>query len=212
MVKTKLVTRYQISLPNDQNKKPLEKSIVVAEKGMVKTKKGSQIALRPMMSQYTVWLEGKKYYTQLKTLVKQKSLEITMDSPESRWKGRKVVRFPKGINFCYFSQIAECIAHSGILNKIISRPHTKVPVTVIWDNYPYLLEQFTNIQDSVFVNAEVYLDEEEKKLYRVSVDLSGQSIFYHFSKKGELVKMSWVGQGVTIMSPSEAARLSSDSE
>ena len=206
-LKNKVVTRYQLSLSSDQTRKPLEKSIVVSEKGSVKSGRSSQIVLRPLMSQYTVWLEGKKYFTQLKTLLKEKSLEITMDSPEAKWRGVQKIKFPKGAQFCYFSQLAECLAHTGLIGKMVARPHEKFPITVIWDNYPYLLDQLQNIQNSVFARAEVYLDEDEKTLYRIGLDISGQSIFYHFSKSWELAKMSWVVQGITLMSPGEAAKL-----
>jgi hypothetical protein len=206
-VKNKVVTRYQLSLSSDQTRRPLEKSIVVSEKGAVKVGKNNQVILRPMISQYTVWLEGKKHFSQLKTLVKEKSLEITMDSPEAKWKGVKKIKFPKGVQFCFFSQLPECLAHTGMMSKMVSRPHEKFPVTVIWDNYPYLLDQLTNIQNSVFARAEAYLDEEEKSLYRIAIDISGQTIFYHFSKSWELVRMSWVVQGITLMTPSEAAKI-----
>lgn len=211
MMKNKLVTRYQLSAPDDQLRRPLEKSIVVSEKGFVKKKNGkASVVLRPLMSQHTVWLEGKKHFTQLKTLIKEKSLEITMESPEAKWTGVKKIKFPGGLNFCYFAQLAECIAHSGILDRITTNGSSRVPITIIWDAYPYLLDQLTNMGNSVFSQAQVYLDEDEKKLYRVGVDFNGQSIFYHFSKDGELVKMSWVGQGITIMSPAEAASLGSE--
>lgn len=209
-VKNKIVTRYQLSSTSDQMKRPLEKSIVVSEKGTVKIEGKSRVILRPLMSQYTVWLEGKKYFSQLKTLIKEKSLEITMDSPETRWKGIKKVKFPTGAYFCYFSQLAECLTHTGLLGKMVARPHEKVAITLIWDNYPYLIDQLTNIQDSVFARAEVYLDEEEKTLYRIGLDVTGQTIFYHFSKSWELVKMSWIPQGITLMTPREAAKLESE--
>ncbi len=207
-VKNKVVTRYQLSQSGDQMRRALEKSIVVSEKGSVKINGKSQIVMRPLMSQYTVWLEGKKHFTQLKTLIKEKSLEITMDSPEAKWKGRKIIKFPGGVNFCYFSQLAECLTHTGILGRLIVKPHQKVPLTVIWDNYPYLLDQLTNIENNVFGRAEVYLDEDEKNLYRIALDITGQTVFYHFTRNWELEKMSWVAQGITLMSPSEAARLS----
>ncbi len=209
-IKNKVVTRYQMSLTSDQTKRPLEKSIVVAEKGSVKAGGKSILVQRPLMSQYTVWLEGKKHFSQLKTLMNEKSLEIKMDSPDSRWKGIKKVKFPGGIHFCYFSQLAECLINTGILGKSIGRAHSKTAITVIWDNYPYVLDQLTHVQDSVFARAEVYLDEEEKNLYRIGVDITGQTIFYHFSKNWELVKMSWIAQGITLMTPSEAAKLESE--
>ncbi len=130
-----------------------------------------------------------------------------MDSPEAKWRGVQKIKFPKGAQFCYFSQLAECLAHTGLIGKMVARPHEKFPITVIWDSYPYLLDQLQNIQNIVFARAEVYLDEVEKSVYRIGLDVSGQSIFYHFSKSWELVKMSWVVQGITLMSPSEAAKL-----
>ncbi len=210
LAKSKVVSRYQISVAGDQLRRPLEKSITVSEKGFVKVRGKSEVILRPLISQYTVWLEGKKYFSQLKTILKEKSLEITMDSPEAKWRGVKKIKFPSGTSFCFFSQLAECLTHTGMISKIIAQPHQKYPVTIIWDSFPYLLDQLSNIQNSVFARGEVYLDQEERSLYRISLDISGQTVFYHFSKSWELVKMSWVAQGITLMIPSEAAKYESE--
>lgn len=201
--KNNLVSRYQIFDQGGVQDRTLEKSVAVSEMGSIKTKKGRRNTLRPVTSQYTAWLEGKQYFVQMKTLVQKRSLEIIMRSPEAKWNGRREIPYPKGDLFCFFSQMPECLKLSGLLDRAILNPKRQFTFKVLWDSYPYHLEQYTNLPNQVFTDATVELDKDSKKDYRLSVEIGEQTLLYHFSKNREFTKMFWIAQGVQLVPPSE---------
>ncbi|MBT5094739.1 MAG: hypothetical protein HOM21_10870 [Halobacteriovoraceae bacterium] len=70
----------------------LEKSITISKLGKVK----KLPLLRPSVSQYSVWFDGKKYFSEMKVDVKKKAIVLRMKSPEKQWNGQKTIKFPKG--------------------------------------------------------------------------------------------------------------------
>lgn len=181
----------------------LEKTISVSEMGSIKKnkkKKGKNV-LRPSVSQHTVWLEGKKYFSQIKVNSQKRILDITMESPESKWNGTNTYPIPqKSGVYCFFTQIPECMHFSGILFDLKNKSNTKLNLGIIFEGFPYLMEQVENIPSEPIVFGDFSFDGlSEDGTIRYALDLYGQRIFYHFNDKFELKKILWVAQGISII-------------
>lgn len=173
--KNQLVLKRQVFSSDDPEKKPLEKSIVISTPGSLKKIN----VLRPLRSQYTVWFEKKKYFTEMKLDVKKKSLEVRMVSPEKQWNGVKHVSFPRGKGvYCFFSQVVDCVALTGFINEAVKREAGEMYFHLIWEGYPYFMEQYLNIKEEVFTRATFKYDGKTGDgHFRFTLEAGGQSLF-----------------------------------
>lgn len=202
MIKQKLVNRNQL-LELGSGNKVLEKSIMVSRLGSISHNKGRLVTLRPEASEFTVWLEGKRYSSTMKINSKTRSMRVSLESPESKWQGSHEVPFPKGRFFCFYNQIPECLYRNSLLQNAYNTKNKKIEFFVVWDNYPFIQEQLTSVGKNLFAPATLKFDGEIKNNFRYIVEVEGQIILYHFSKSLDLVKMAWIAQGITIASPGE---------
>jgi hypothetical protein len=207
MIDRKVVTRNQLLADSGLVKKPLEKSIAVSLLGTVKDGKKRVLSLRPMASEFTVWLEGKKYSSRMKLDTKTKTMQVLLESPEKKWQGQQTIKFPSGKFFCFYSQIPECLFHLKFLSQARNNKTLRLPFIVIWDNYPFMEEQFAGVGSELFIPATLQFDGKVKELYRYLVEIGGQSVLYHFSKSFDLVKMSWIAQGITVVPVGQEANI-----
>jgi hypothetical protein len=189
-VKRKLI---DVSKPH---RKILEKSISISTPGMLKRKLP---ILRPEISQYTVWFEGKKHFSQMKLNEKNKSLEVTTHS--NQVKNKKEVPFPKGKGvYCFFSQLIECVKQTGFM-QISSKKNTGVMnFIIIWDGYPFYSEIYPSIPNSVFSNGQLeFVKKSKHGLYRFSLTVEGQELIYELNRNFLVVKHFWVTQGLSMV-------------
>jgi hypothetical protein len=203
LLKNKLISRTQISSNQGSSHRILEKSVTVSQLGTIKNNNHRVLVMRPLGSDFTVWLEGKRYDSKMRLDIPNKKMVIELNSPEEKWKGKTSVPIPKGKQFCFFSQISDCLFHSLLLTKALERKGDVLPFIVVWDGFPYIQDQYASIGAKLFSPATVKYEGEDKKVLRYLVELDGQSILYHFSKSFDLVRMFWIAQGVSIIPPSE---------
>lgn len=191
------VSQYKVFPEGKQENKTLEQSIVMSTPGFLK---GKVPVLRPYQSQYKVWFDGNLYQTETKIDIKTRSLLLSMKSPEKQWQGRKTVPFPGGNGvFCYFSQVVECTRYTGFIDKAISQKRGRLELTVIWDGYPYIQEQYLNLNSEPFVQAVMEYDGTTKEGdHRFSLSVSGSVIFYLFNENYEYAKIFWPAQGFSL--------------
>lgn len=203
LLKNKLISRSQISTNQGSALKPLEKSVTVSQLGSVSENNKRVMVMRPMASEFTVWLEGKRYDSKLRLDTRTKSMLVELTSPETKWQGKSSVPVPRGKQFCFYSQIPDCLYHNLLLTKAIDRKGEGMPFFVVWEGYPYIQEQFSGVGSKLFAPAVVKYEGEQKGLRRFLVEVDGQSILYHFSKSFDLVRMFWIAQGISVVPPSE---------
>ena len=203
VIKNKLVSRFQLFAATGSADKLVEKSIVVSQPGSIKTKKGRSSVLRPLASDFTVWLEGKAYSSKMNLDPQSKSMKVTLKSPESKWSGTQSVKFPKGTVFCFYSQIPECLIQSGLLSQSFDQERKSLSFHVVWESFPYTSEQYTNVSGNLFAPATIRFDGIKQNMHRFEVELEGQILLYYFSKSFEFAKMSWIAQGLTISTPGD---------
>jgi hypothetical protein len=203
VIKKKIVTRNQILDTNGSRSRVLDKTILVSQIGSIGSKNKRLLTVRPIASEYEVWLEGKKYSSRMKLNTKNKSMTLTLDSPESKWKGVSEVKFPKGKYFCFFGQIPECLYHNYLLVNATEHEQERFDFYVIWDSYPYIQDQLTHVGKDLFAAASIKFDGEIKGHLRYIVEIEGQMLLYEFTKSFDLVKIAWIAQGITIVPPGQ---------
>lgn len=188
--KNKLILRQRLYAEKNLSS-PLEKTIIVSKLGRVQ----NRISLLPVTSQYTVWLNKARYFTQIKLNRKEKQLEIRMQSPNDKWNGLQKVKLPKEKYFCFFSQLSDCIkAH----NLFPLAQEKKISIIIVWDNYPYHEEIFEGMKSTPYSLTKFYMVEKNKEEAKFALDIGGQLIFYHFDNKLNLDKIFWISQGLSI--------------
>ncbi|HXH74361.1 MAG TPA: hypothetical protein VNJ08_05320 [Bacteriovoracaceae bacterium] len=201
IVNKRLVSR--VTLTDVKSRKLVEKSITVSQIGTIKNKKSRIVTVRPMASEFTVWLEGKKYSSVMRLDTKNKSMTVQVESPDAKVNGTSQVAFPKGSYFCFYSQIPDCLYHNQFLQRSIKKPNEELNFYVVWDAYPFIQEQYNGIGHKLFERAQLKFEGEVKKNLRYMVELEGQAIHYNFSEAFDLVNMSWIAQGITVVPPGE---------
>ena len=178
----------------DNPQKELEKSIAISETGHLKNKVK---VFRPKVSQYSVWFEGKKFFTEMKVDVPGRSLLVKMESPEPQWNGEKRFPFPHGTGlFCFFSQVVECAKTTGFFALATKNDVGQLNFHIIWEGYPYFGEQYLNIPDEPITQAKlVYDGKNEDGERRFSLYFGEQVIFLLVDANENISKMFWVSQG-----------------
>lgn len=192
-------TKRVMELPSRQKDKALEQSVVLSSVGSLKKK---VMVLRPKISQYNVWFDGKKYTSELKINTAKKAIDVKMTSPESQWNGNKQIKFPRTTTLpCFFSQVLECAKVTGFINQATTKENGTMNLLVIWEGYPYLNETFSDFPSELFSDAQLEYDGKTKQNERrFNLRVAGQSIFYVLDDKDNMVKMFWVSQGITMVS------------
>jgi len=190
------VTKYMVY--DSKNKKnTLEKSVALSEVGAL----GKLSVLRPKVSQYTVWFEGKKFFSQMRVLPQERKVEIKLESPETQYQGTYKIDIPKmeGL-FCFYSQLIECIAATGFIEKATSDQRGEVNLHILWDNYPYFSEQYTDVAKEAITPASFAFDgKTDEGEMRFSFSFGEQSIYYLLDKKNKLKKVFWISQSYSLI-------------
>jgi len=194
-------TKRIMELPSRQKDKALEQSVVISSIGTLKKK---LMILRPKISQYNVWFDGKKYSSELKINTAKKAIDVKMTSPESQWNGNRQVKFPSSTTLpCFFSQVMDCAKVSGFIAKASEKKTGTMSMMVIWEGYPYLNETFSDFPSELFSEAQLEYDGLTKeKERRFNLRVAGQSIFFVLDAKDVMTKMFWVSLGITMVSKS----------
>jgi hypothetical protein len=203
LAKNRLISRAQLIPYGGSSQKPLEKSITVSQLGTIKKNKQRIKIVRPFAADYSIWLDGKKYSSSIRLDEKRKAMVVNLESPESKWQGKSVITFPSGQYFCFYSQLPECLAHYGFLERSKNKKSAKFNFHVIWEGYPYLQEQYAGVGGQLFTPASIVFEKVDKGEFRYQVEIGGQTLLYSFSKSNELIRIFWIAQGIAILPPGE---------
>jgi hypothetical protein len=176
--------------------KIIEQSIVISTPG---TLKKTVPLLRPFRSQYSIWFEGKKYFTETRLDPGKRGIVLKLISPDKDWNGERFVELPKGTGaFCYFTQLIECVRFSTFIDQAIEKTSGEMNLHIIWEGYPFFQQQYPDMSEELVSAATFSYDgKNENGEHRFSLKFQGQSIFYLLDDKLSLTKMLWVSQGLS---------------
>ncbi|MBL6988636.1 MAG: hypothetical protein ISR65_02615 [Bacteriovoracaceae bacterium] len=195
--KTKNFVLKRKVVDKENQSKVLEKNISFSTPGML----NKIPSLRPNISQYTVWFDKKKYFSELKINTYTRNLDIRLNSPKKQWNGTQSIPFPKGTGvFCFFSQLIECVKATNFFTEATSRKVGQMTFHVIWDGYPYFQQQYGHVPEAVFSMANfVYVGQSKLGDVRFELTIADQIIQYHLDSSMDFKKMFWVEQGVSLV-------------
>ncbi|MFZ8934568.1 MAG: hypothetical protein ACO20H_02965 [Bacteriovoracaceae bacterium] len=187
----------KIILSQEDKTLPLEKTITISKPGSLK---GKINILRPQVSQYSVWFEKKKYFSEMKIMPKEKKLLIKLKSPFKKWNGNKEVLFPKGSGlYCFFSQVVECAKFNNFISESTKRGLGEMNFHIIWEGYPYFHAQYDNLPSKVFSDARMSYEGKNAQGYRkYSLSFDNQTLFYLLDKQSNIIGQYWVSQGYSL--------------
>lgn len=194
--KNQFIVKKTVKAGDDN--KTLEKLIMISKLGNLKKRLS---ILKPTISEYSVWFDGKKYTTRMKVNSSSRAMDVTLTSPEKQWQGKRSYSFPKGDGiFCYFSQVTECARATGFIDKAIKNDGGSMKMIIIWEGYPYFQEQYLNVPNKVFSRAIFAYDGKNAKgERRFTLKVVNQSVFYFIDNNFELSKKFWVSQGLSMV-------------
>lgn len=166
--------------------------------------------LRPTRSVFNVWFDKKKYSTEMKLNLKSHKLDVKVTSPEENLNGTKQFSLPKkntGV-FCFFSQVLECVKATNFIHTAIDKDAGQMNFHVIWENYPFIQDQYADLPNEVFSSASFeYEGKNEKGEYKFTLQLPNQAIFYFVDKNADILKIFWVSQGLSVVRKDKEADL-----
>jgi hypothetical protein len=193
--------KKSLEIPDKTENNVLEQSITFSDVGTVGRK---QTTVRPKLSQYTVWFEGKKYFSELKMIPAKEAMEVKMISPEENLNGTKTIKLPSTkVQYCFFSQVVECARATGFIGKANSKEGGQMNFYIVWEGYPYLNEVYSGVPVELFSKAQLEYDGKTKdNEIRYNLKVAGQSIFYIVDENQRMKKMFWVSQGISMVSNS----------
>jgi hypothetical protein len=193
-----IVKKRVLSFGNTKGK-VLEKSITISNPGFIG--KSKLHVLRPKVSQYTVWFDGKKYSSKMSIDLKDRAMVVELKSPEEQWRGTKRYDFPKGTGvYCFYSQLIECASVTGFMQKALKSDAGIMKFHIIWDGFPYFQEQYLNVSNTVFEEATLkYGGKNNKGLIKFTLDTKSQIMFFFVDSDFNLKKQLWVSQGYSMV-------------
>lgn len=166
--------------------------------------------LRPNRSLFSVWFDKKKYSTEMKLNLKTHKLDVKINSPDENRNGTKQFALPKKTTgvFCFFSQIVECVKATNFFHTAIDKDAGQMNFHVIWENYPFIQDQYSDLPNDVFSSATFeYEGKNERGEYKFTLQLPNQAIFYFVDQNADLLKMFWVSQGLSVVRRDKEADL-----
>ncbi len=190
----KLISRNRIFSSSGSE---LETTVAVSLVGTKENKSGRKvISILPEASQFSVWFDKKKYFSQSQLIRDEKKIEFKYQGGDSSNINKDKYNLNSGTFFCYFSQIPDCLKLQNLL--VLSAKKT-IQIYVIWDNFPYNKDQYQGINAEPVTLASLSLDKYNNNEFKYILDLGNQVIFYTFDKKLEFTKMFWVSQGISMI-------------
>lgn len=182
----------------DKSFRALEQVITISIPGKI----GTNInVLNPKKSQYTTWLDGKKYISKMSIDHTTKNLKIDMQSPVETWNGSKSIQLPRGSGvFCFYSQLVECVRTTGFFSKAVSKNSGVMSFHIIWEGFPYFQDQYLGVANQAISKAKIsYNGISKTGLKRFSLDTANQVIMYQLNSNFELSKQFWISQGYSLL-------------
>jgi hypothetical protein len=197
-------TKQSLEMITKNKDNAIEQVVSFSVLGAIKKKR---MLLRPKNSEYHVWFDGKKFTSKLRIIPSKKSVELTTESPEPKWNGVKLFKFPNTKTAtCFFSQVVECAKVMGLLKSA-----QKMNFYILWEGYPFLNETFTDFPTELFSKGELeYEGKQKNDEKKFSLHVAGQSIVYLLDKNNKLKKMFWVSQGISMINRSGKGAVPSD--
>ncbi len=155
--------------------------------------------LEPKVSQFSVWINKKKNFSEISRDKVGNQLILRLISPDPKYDGIKFYPLPADIkNLCFFSQVIECARFNGFLGQNLKEKET-FKLNVIWDGYPFFHQLLEDFPPKLLSPATLVLDGKNNLgNRRFILKLEGEEIIFELDPQDKLLKRIWISKGVTI--------------
>ena len=186
------VVKRKLKTFGKEKSKTLEKSISISFK--------ENKELIPKISQFSVWYNKKKHFSQIELKREENQLKVTWESPDPKYNGIKYYPLKsEKENHCFYSQIIECARQLNFLRKAGEDQEGKLKLKIIWDGHPFFQQQFVNFNTAIISSAVLEYDGKNRKgQKRFSLKVEGESIYYFVDKKDRMMGQYWISKGLTV--------------
>jgi hypothetical protein len=195
--KNKLIIVKRKLLRAGNLNKPVEKSISISSKSDSRKKIFNQ-DFEPLFSQFSVWFNKKRYFSQIKLIKKINSYEVSIQSPERKNIEKKFFKITsKNSTHCFFFQLIKCINQENVLDKLLNKVGNNKNIKIIWDGYPFQNDQLEHISSELISDAKIEYEGLSNKSHRITLTVLNQKVFFKLNKNLEFKEMNWVIQGIS---------------
>jgi hypothetical protein len=155
--------------------------------------------LEPKVSQFSVWINKKKNFSEISRDKAGNQLILRLISPDPKNDGIKFYPLPEeSKNLCFFSQVIECARFDGFLVQKIKEKET-YKLNVIWDGYPFFHQLLENFPPKLLSPATLEFDGKNGLGNRRFVlKVEGEEIIFELDSQDKILKRIWISKGVTI--------------
>ncbi len=154
--------------------------------------------LSPDVSQYTVWINKEKNFSEISLDKAQNLLIINLKSTDPLSNGVKFFTLPENKqNICFFSQVIECARFEGFISR--ARENESLEINLIWDGYPFFHKLLENFTPKLFSPGMLVFGGKNKNGdKRFILRIEGDEVLFELDSKDKLLRRIWVSKGITI--------------
>ena len=155
--------------------------------------------LQPNTSQYTVWINKEKNFSEISQDKVLNQLIIRLKSPDPANNGVKFFTLPENAqNICFFSQIMECARYEGFIARA-TKEKDSMEINLIWDGYPFFHKLLENFPPKLYSPGKLVFSGKNKNGdKRFILRIEGDEILFELDSKDKLLRRVWISKGITI--------------
>ena len=155
--------------------------------------------LEPKVSQFSVWINKKKNFSEISRDKMGNQLILRLISPDPNNDGVKFYPLPEDSkNLCFFSQVIECARFDGFIDRTIKEKET-YNLNVIWDGYPFFHQLLENFPPKLLSQGTLVFDGKNGMgIRRFILKVEGEEIIFELDSQDKILKRIWISKGVTI--------------
>jgi hypothetical protein len=155
--------------------------------------------LRPNISQFTVWINKEKNFSEISQDKTLNQLIIRLKSPDPNNNGVKFFTLPENTqNICFFSQVIECARYEGFIARA-TKENDSLEINLIWDGYPFFHKLLENFPSKLFSPGILVFGGKNKNGdKRFILKIEGDEVLFELDSKDKLLRRIWISKGITI--------------
>lgn len=180
-----------------RNKVFLESKILnkgkLVEKGLLVFLNDKNVGV-PIVSQVTTWINGTKYFTEVKSDNAKKRYVFYLEPSQEK----RSVNFVNSNRVCPFLMLDFCLEKSSILKKSDEVDFFETEIWILWDNFPLNKKIFSLNSYPLIQKALLSFEGIRNNKKRFTLEISGESISLVFDLNNQLEQLIWVAQGYSL--------------
>lgn len=187
---------------------------------VLKTDRDRVVWMVPLLSQFSTWLEGQEYTSQVRIFPQQKKVEVKTSKPIGKFPLVQNFALPPSKYYCFLHLLPECIKNLGIFDRLIQTGKSsknnndnnknnsdnkesddnKIWIYVIMESFPYSNMIYSDIENKWMTQAYISYEGYDNSEHSFSVEIFNQMLSIKYNEKEQFTGMYWASQGITMSS------------